>query len=342
MPQDIKIWEIVEKDRLKEIFRTKLDLEERLENWLEKSISMISSDLLVIGRQIQTDFGGVIDILCLDSNGDIVIIELKRDKTPREITAQILDYASWAKDLSHERISEIAQEYLGNEGSLDKAFKERFGEELPEIINENHKMLVVASEVDSSSERIIEYLSDSYGVAINAITFQYFQENDKEFLSRVFLIEPSEAEYRIRTKSSSKRVSNLTYEELEEMADKNGVGNLYKKLVEKLDYYFDSKGTTRSSIAFIGYMKKEAKHRRTIFSILPGESNLLKGLCYKTQFGRFINYFDIDKQLGLSILPSYKKTGRYGDSDREYGEGYFKNENEINKFLIEMAKLKKK
>ncbi len=94
MPQDVKIWEIQGGNVLKEIKKSKLEVEERIENWLEKDISIISSDLLVIGRQVETDFGGVIDLLCLDYNGDVVIVELKRDKTPREVTAQVLDYAS--------------------------------------------------------------------------------------------------------------------------------------------------------------------------------------------------------------------------------------------------------
>ena len=65
---------------------------------------------MVIGRQVETDFGGYIDLLCLDSKGDVVIIELKRGRTPREVTVQTLDYASWVNKLSHDKIAEIASE----------------------------------------------------------------------------------------------------------------------------------------------------------------------------------------------------------------------------------------
>jgi hypothetical protein len=46
-------------------------------------------------------------LLCIERTGDLVIVELKRDKTPREITAQTLDYASWVTELSRERISAL-------------------------------------------------------------------------------------------------------------------------------------------------------------------------------------------------------------------------------------------
>ena len=100
MPTTIKIWEVTVDGSLKAIQNTQISLEEQLEDWLAQDITIISTDYMVIGRQVSTDFGGVIDLLCLDSSGDIVVVELKRGKTPREVTAQALDYASWVTDLS--------------------------------------------------------------------------------------------------------------------------------------------------------------------------------------------------------------------------------------------------
>lgn len=336
MPQNIKIWEINE-DKLKEVEKTKLDLEERLENWIEKDISVISDDLLIIGRQITTDFGGVIDILCLDHDGDIVILELKRDKTPREITAQTLDYASWVDDLSNEKITEMADSYLGERGPLDEAFKEKFGIELPEILNEHHKMLIIASEIDSSSERIVQYLSSTYGVGINVATFQYFKEEEKEFLARVFLIEPSEAEYRTKTRASSKRKPPLTYEELEEIAKRNRVGDLYQKAINGLSKYFDYSGTTLSSIFFIGIIGKN-KMKNTIFSIYPSKSNEENGINYGVYIDRLAEYFNVEKESIANIFSTYERKREGGEG--EYGEGYFKDEKDIDRFLGKLREIK--
>jgi RecB family endonuclease NucS len=117
--QTIRLWKIDDK-KLLEVEKSKLNLEERLEDWIEDNVSIISSNLLVIGRQVKTRYGGLIDVLCIDEKGDIVIVELKRDKTPREITAQVLDYASWVKNLTAEQVQEIARDYLKDE--LDEAF----------------------------------------------------------------------------------------------------------------------------------------------------------------------------------------------------------------------------
>ena len=199
MPEEVRLWQIEGGDKLREYARSPLNLESRLEVWLEQDISVLSNDVMVIGRQVETDFGGSIDLLCIDDSGDLVIVELKRDKTPREVTAQTLDYASWVATLSSHRITAMADQYLGGEGSFAESFKQGFGIELPESLNENHRMLIVASEIDPSSERIIKYLSELHGVNINAATFHYFQSPEgSELLARIFLIEPSQVEYQTR------------------------------------------------------------------------------------------------------------------------------------------------
>lgn len=347
MSQDVKIWEIHDGNILKEIKKAKLEMEKRIEDWLEKDISIISNDLLVIGQQVETDFGGVIDLLCLDNNGDTVIVELKRDKTPREVTAQVLDYASWVKDLSNEKITEIANDYLGEKGTLEKAFKERFGEELPEILNERHKMLIVASEIDGSTERIIEYLSNTYGVGINATTFHYFRNDEgKEFLARVFLIEPGQVERRTWIGSGSKRKPRLTYEELEEIAKSNGVGELYKKLVEGLTPLFDQKGTTTSTIAFKGVDKES---HLTIFSIIPGESHFPplssgseQGLGFQMYIDRMAEYFHTQANDIMQILPSDCKESEAWKGGPHTLVGYFKEKEEVDRFINGLNQFKRK
>ena len=332
MTQEVRLWEITGGDTLKEINQSKLNLEERIENWLEGDISIISKDLLVIGRQVETGYGGIIDILCLDIDGDVVIVELKRDKTPREITAQILDYASWVKDLSNEKVIEIGNLYFSNKITVEEAFRNKFGEDYPEVINESHKMLIVASAIDSSSERIIRYLSDSYGVGINAITFNYFQSDEgKEYLSRVFLIEPSEVEYRTRTKGSSKKSTPLNFEELQEIADQNGVGNIYKKAFEGLQGKFDRITRHATAISFKGFMG-EGNSLLTIINLFPPRSNPELGLLAFIHADRMASYINCEKELLLKSLPPFIKR-QEGWEAENVGDVYFKSENDIDTLL---------
>jgi hypothetical protein len=338
MTEDIRIWEIVESDNLKEIAKSKLNIESRLEEWIEKDISIISYDLITIGRQIETDFGGIIDLLCLDLEGNIVIIELKKDKTPREVVAQVLDYASWVKDLSNERINEIANEYLGKKGPLESVFKNKFDQDLPEILNENHKMIVVASEIDPSSERIINYLSGNYGVALNAISFQYFKDDSgREYLARTFLIEPSEVDRKSKAKISSKRKPPISFEEFKEIADKNGTGAMFSHISEEITDLFDKRFTTRSTVSWAGVIKSSV---HTIINILPLESNEEKGLRFYIYIERLAEYFVTEKEKLLNFLPKDIKEIPPWKGAPIAVFGYFKNMQQIENFLMGLKSLK--
>ena len=109
MPQKIRLWEVTPQKKLSEISVREIDFEERLEDWLESDISMLDQDLMVIGRQVHTDFGGEIDLLCMDPLGGLVVVELKKGRTSREVTAQALDYASWVKGLSFQHVRALAE-----------------------------------------------------------------------------------------------------------------------------------------------------------------------------------------------------------------------------------------
>lgn len=189
MSFNMTVWE-VEGNNLKVIAKTKLDNESRLEDWVSRDSSILGLDILIIGRQVTTYFGGRIDLLAIDSQGDIVILELKRDKTPRNIVAQVLDYASWIDGLTPKDIDEIATAYLKE--NLTTAFNSHFGTALPEVINSNHSMVIIASELDESSERIVQYLATRHNLNINAIYFNFFKNDRMELLGRSWLMDPEE------------------------------------------------------------------------------------------------------------------------------------------------------
>ncbi|HEY9802500.1 MAG TPA: endonuclease NucS domain-containing protein [Leptolyngbyaceae cyanobacterium] len=301
MQEDLKIWEISIEDKLTEITKTQLDLEERLEKWLERDISILSPDLLVIGRQVVTNYNGIIDLLCLDSSGNVVIVELKRDKTSREVTAQALDYASWIKNLSAEQVISIAASYfnyLGKEETVEQTFQLKFDREFPEVINSQHKILIVASEIDPSTERIINYLSESYQVPINVAKFHYFNNNERELLARKFLVDPNNIKESIASKSLKK--ANLTYKELEEIAEVNGVINIYKLVYQGLIKYPFWTNTTRSCITFTGTGKK----KNALFNLIPHESNEELGLKFKIYLTRLSDYLNQSEENIKQLLPN--------------------------------------
>src|SRR5437764_5921655 len=79
---------------------SQLGQEQRLEDMIVRDPSLLGIDLLVVGRQVVTAYGGFIDVLAVDSDAHVHVLELKRDRTPRDVVAQVLDYGSWVQDLT--------------------------------------------------------------------------------------------------------------------------------------------------------------------------------------------------------------------------------------------------
>jgi Endonuclease NucS len=187
MPFSMKLWQVQGKD-LQEVNREALNDEQRLEDWVAKDPSILGIDVLLIGRQVTTASHGRIDLLAIDREANLVVLELKRDKTPREIVAQALDYASCVNGLSPEQIDEITKDFTGK--PLPQAFSGHYGFPLPQRVNGNHSMIILASELDDSSERIVEYLAEQYAVPINVLFFTFFKTASGEFVGRAWLQDP--------------------------------------------------------------------------------------------------------------------------------------------------------
>jgi len=204
MPIEVGIWRLSNR-KPEKLNISVIDNEKLLEDAIVGDLSILSSQLMLIGRQVSTAFGKFIDILAMDINGNLSIIELKKNRTPREVVAQLIDYASWVQTLSHEEIAAIYSDK--NHGKkLEEGFANAFEISLPEQINQSHELIVISAELDSSTERIINYLSDNFGVPINAVFFRFFNDEGRNYLSRTWLIAPEEVERKV-SKSRARKGS---------------------------------------------------------------------------------------------------------------------------------------
>jgi hypothetical protein len=196
MASEIKSWEIIdgklaplESSLINDGKREK----EHLEQWIKSNPKILGDDIVIIGEQVHTR-SGPLDFLGIDNNGNTVIVELKRDRLPREALVQAIDYASDIATWEVDRFREICKSFTGNnlEDLLQEQFEDILIEEL--TINQSQRLLLVGTAVDESLGRMIGWLSDNYSVSINAVVLHYAKTRQGgSILSRMVII-PEEVE----------------------------------------------------------------------------------------------------------------------------------------------------
>src|SRR5699024_9500283 len=114
-------------NRLEEKSFSELGFKERehLQEWICKDTDCLGEELLVIQKEFSgfQDTRERLDLLAVDKQGNLVVIENKLDDSGRDVTWQVLKYASYCSSLSKDDIRNIFQDYLernGEEKSADE------------------------------------------------------------------------------------------------------------------------------------------------------------------------------------------------------------------------------
>lgn len=143
---------------------------------------------------------GTIDLLGIDKSGNLIVIEIKRDKLPREVIAQAIDYASDISTWTTDKFSEICSGYIG------KNLEDFISESFPDLeienfnINNTQRIALVGFSIESSLERMIQWLSDNFNVNINAVILNYVKTGSGDELLAKTSILSDEREQEIITK----------------------------------------------------------------------------------------------------------------------------------------------
>lgn len=242
---------------LRRVAPQQLAKEQLLEDWVANDLSLLGLEAVLVGRQVTTSHGKRIDLLAIDTSGELVIIELKRDRTPREIVAQVLDYASWARTLTASEVCDLVEKHRRRR--LADLFEEELKMPLPERLNDTHSMVIVAGEIDSESRRIVEYLSDQHQVGINTFFFSVFEVEGRLWVTTESQLDQDEFEAR---RERNALAPWLGYWYVIVQTDDENEQRSWKDMEE---YGFVAAGGAPIYGKRLGYLKKGAK----IFAFWP-------------------------------------------------------------------------
>ena len=254
-----------------------------LEDWLEENPDGILEDgkLLIIGRQVNTNLGTTIDLLALDHGGDVVVVELKRDRTPRDTLAQALEYASFAEQLDADQLEGILQSYMNDESLTLAEYHRKYFELTPDdavAFNKDQRIVIVGQRVTSEIRQTASFLR-SKGIRVTCVEFSFFQSNEgTKLLSQEIVVgnEPSKPQ-----SISSGSLPVVSHDEFVRALDQNGKAVFEKILafaqVQGMPIHWGTRGFSLN-------IDIEGIHVAVFFCYPPG--SVYKQSIYTTLMGR--------------------------------------------------------
>lgn len=180
------------------------DLEKVLEDWIEASPHVVlNEEIAIFARQQRTSYDKYLDLLGIDKTGAVVVIELKRGETPRDVVAQTLEYAAWVDSLTLDQLDELARDYSAThqieaEG-LAELYNQRFSVDSDEdeqdggaaervTFNNRQRLVIVAERISDEVEQTLRYLRTRYSVDVHGVEFSVHKAGEDTIINTTTIV----------------------------------------------------------------------------------------------------------------------------------------------------------
>ena len=224
-------------------FKSHVILErQHLEKWIEKNPDLLGEELLIITSEYDK-FDKTkerLDLLALDREGNVVVIELKRDDSGKNVDLQALKYAAYCSTLTLDDVTSIYKNYCDrNKHFITKDdARKRIMDFITDIdfneINDNPRIILVSKEFRQEVTASVMWLR-KYGLDIKCIKLTPYQlSNDKVIIEVNTIIPIPEAEdYIIRSEQKEGKEGKMTVAKQEYLDLHN---DIIQRLKPKISY----------------------------------------------------------------------------------------------------------
>lgn len=195
--EELKIWTVTAdgSQEASELESTReMETENLLEEVLTKNPDMLDNGLKLVGRQTDTA-GGPLDLLGVDSEGRLVVFELKRGTLNREAVAQVIDYAS---GLAEKDLDSLYKHIAKRSGNLEiqkiDDFEQWYDKNYPDYDLDSlmpPRIVLVGLGVDETTKRMVNYLA-SGDLEVSLLTFHGFKQGSDTLLARNVKVDGSD------------------------------------------------------------------------------------------------------------------------------------------------------
>lgn len=190
-----------------------------LQRALRANIAVLDPDLLVVAEEFG-DFAEVrrrIDLLCVDREGQLVVVELKRTEDGGHMELQALRYAAMISTMTFDQLADTYQRYLRQVApERAETAREHLAEFLEDVGGEDTvlerrvRIMLVSGGFDPQITTTVLWLNDLYGLDITCVRLVPYRVDGRLLLDVQQVIPLPEAEalmVRLRQRESAARAA---------------------------------------------------------------------------------------------------------------------------------------
>lgn len=229
-----------------------------IQEWIEGQPDCLGEKLLMIGKE----FSGFdktndrLDLLAIDKQGNLVIIENKRDTSGKDVVGQAIKYAAYCSTMTLDDVSKTAFQ-SGRYSTVEiarneiKAFIDNGSEEdILDVLNADQRIIIVSREYTEEAKSAAVWVLNK-GIDIKLIEmslYLYGKEEPKiEFISfNTILPSPDLSEQMIRLRNEVRKSEAKTdkealyvslWTEIREQLIKSGVDSFTLQTISNRSYF---------------------------------------------------------------------------------------------------------
>jgi len=178
-----------------------------IEKWVEENPDIVGEELLIISTEYDKfdKTNERLDILALDKEGKIVVVELKRDDSGRNVELQAIKYAAYCSTLTLKDAVELRKAYLSKKGSaqsledVEKGLLDFIENDEFEEIDDRPRIILISREFRPEVTASVLWLRN-FQLDISCVKITPYKMTDEEvgIFSQKIIPLPEAQDYQIQ------------------------------------------------------------------------------------------------------------------------------------------------
>lgn len=242
-----------------------------IEKWIETNPDILGEDLLILTNEYDRfdKTNERLDLLAIDRDGNIVVVELKRDDSGKNVDLQAIKYAAYCSTLTLDKVCQIHLDYLArtvrdiNLESVRKKILNFVSVSEFEDINDKPRIILVSKDYRQEVTASVLWLR-KFNLDIKCVKLTPYEITDNKIVieANTIIPLPEAKDYIIQTEQKESQLGTISVSKREYVDFYNDISTRLNKYIDRVLSAANAKNYYQISTGMSGVHFEWAFHGR--------------------------------------------------------------------------------